>query len=114
MWLLECFNNCPNEIIAYCYALMFFTIGVLLIGTIGIINNNNNNNNNSKNKYLCYQYLIVERTGNTTKIDVVIRNVGAKNKEEAIGKFILNTNDIPALEKLDIECFNLDNLMKID
>jgi hypothetical protein len=47
-------------------------------------------------------------------MSVIIRNVGAETKEEAIGKFILQTNDIKCIKKLDVEVYELDNLKTID
>lgn len=72
-----------------------------------------------KNKrWLCYQMIIasIEYIGgqNNTKMETLIRNIGAKTKEEAIGKFILQTADIKAVQRLDPICFELDTLLKID
>ena len=53
-------------------------------------------------------------SNNTTEMETVIRNVGAKSKEEALGKFILNTSEIKAIKRLDPFCFELDDLLKID
>ena len=53
-------------------------------------------------------------TTNNIKIETVIRNVGAKNQEEAIGKFIVETNKIQAQKKLEPVCFLLDDLTKVD
>ena len=69
-------------------------------------------------RFLCYQPVVASKASKgidtTINIDLIIRNVGAKNKEEAIGKFILKTKCIEALEKLDPVCFLLDDLLKID
>ena len=74
---------------------------------------------NMKNKrYLCYQQMVMKEelvgTTNSVKIETVIRNVGAKNQEEAIGKFIVETNKIQAQKKLEPVCFLLDDLAKVD
>ena len=53
-------------------------------------------------------------TTNDIRIETVIRNVGAKNKDEALGKFIANTNEIKANKKLEPVVFLLDTLTKID
>lgn len=72
-----------------------------------------------KNKrYLCYQQLVTKEelvgTQNNIVIDILIRNVGAKNEEEAIGKFMKVSNKTEAKKKLNVECFLLDNLLNID
>ena len=71
-----------------------------------------------KKRFLCYQQIVISKEvcGNTNniKIDTVIRNVGAKNKEEALGKFITETSKIEAQQKLAPYAFLLDNLIKID
>lgn len=74
---------------------------------------------NIKNKrYLCYQQMVMKEeligTTNNITLETVIRNVGAKNQEEAIGKFVVETNKIQAQKKLEPVCFLLDNLTKID
>jgi hypothetical protein len=71
-----------------------------------------------KKRFLCYQQMVMseELDGNTNniKIETVIRNIGAKNKEEAIGKFIIQTRSIEARKKLEPICFLLDDLTTID
>ena len=71
-----------------------------------------------KSRFLCYQQMVMKEeivgTTNNIKIDVVIRNIGAKSESEAIGKFTLATNEIEAQKKLNPICFPLDNLIKID
>lgn len=56
----------------------------------------------------------VSGSTNNIKIETVIRNVGAKNKEEALGKFITETSKIEAQKKLEPYAFLLDDLTKID
>ncbi|HTO35658.1 MAG TPA: hypothetical protein VLZ72_05435 [Flavobacterium sp.] len=69
-------------------------------------------------RFLCYQEVVMKEgiVGTTNKIEigVVIRNVGAKSQEEAIGKFILATSEIEVQKRLEPTCFPLDNLIKID
>lgn len=68
-----------------------------------------------KNKrWLCYQMIITKQEINITEMDTIIRNISAKNKEEALGKFILNTSKIKAIKKLDLNCIKLTDLIKID
>jgi hypothetical protein len=43
----------------------------------------------------------------------IIRKVNAKDKESAIGKFIMQTANIKAKEKLQLECIELDKLTTI-
>lgn len=43
----------------------------------------------------------------------IIRKVIASNKEEALGKFLLKTKHIPAVEKLDPEILELNHLSEI-
>jgi hypothetical protein len=58
--------------------------------------------------------IVLKEDANGVIIDVIIRNVLAKNEAEAIGKFILYTNKIKAIKKLQTFCFPLDKLMEID
>ena len=61
-----------------------------------------------KTKYLLTQLLITDKrfVGNnyTQDICTLIRVVVANSKEEAIGKFILETKDIKAIERLNPSC----------
>ena len=63
--------------------------------------------------YICYQMIIKETKLSTTIMDTIIRQVYAQSQEEAIGKFIVNTKDVPAEKKLDLECIKLTNLKSI-
>ena len=69
-------------------------------------------------KYLCYQLIVSKEetigTQNNIALDVIIRKVIARNKEEAIGKFVKVSNKVKAVKKLNIECFMLSNLLTID
>jgi len=68
-------------------------------------------------EWLCYQSIVTkeELIGNTNNIgvDTIIRLVEAKTKEEAMGKFLLNTKDVKAVKKLDVECFEINKILKI-
>jgi len=46
--------------------------------------------------------------------DTIIRHAEAESKEHAIGMFTLQTKDIEAKEKLDIQCINLRDLNKLE
>lgn len=45
---------------------------------------------------------------------VVVRKVSANTREEAIGKFVINTADIKAVQKLELQCDELDQLLTIE
>lgn len=72
----------------------------------------------SEKRFLCYQQIVKEvifdENEQKIEVEVIVRNVGAKNKEEALGKFILETNKIKANKKLEPIAFRLDYLTKID
>ena len=69
-------------------------------------------------RYLCYQVIIEDqdKVGTELKIglDMILRNVGAKNEDEALGKFIRNTKNIIVTKKLDPMCIEIDTLLTID
>lgn len=44
----------------------------------------------------------------------IIRKVEAKDQDTAIGKFVVQTNDIKAEEKLGIECIELSIMKKLN
>lgn len=76
-----------------------------------------------KNKqFICVQLVIEQQdmimdsdnTIRTTNMwQDITRVVEAETEEEAIGKFILQTKDINAFQKLDVNCYNLENLKRI-
>lgn len=66
-----------------------------------------------KKRWLCHQ-MIITKKGVNTEMETLIRDVGAKTKEEAIGKFILQTAYVKAMQKLNPICFELNTLMMID
>ena len=70
-----------------------------------------------KKTYIIAQTILVKRDMSKNNIhnywDNIIRVVVAKDKESAIGKFVLNTSDIKAEEKLDIQCYHIDDLKTI-
>lgn len=71
----------------------------------------------AKNKrFICFQSTIEHLAANAYGVDVKIRNVGAKNEAEAIGKFMLDVsnNKGSKYQKLDPVCIELSNLKKID
>ena len=68
-------------------------------------------------RFLVYQIEYTHKlTSNVNNIGVGvnIRNIGAESEEEAIGKFVKNVKERSEATKLNIECFPLVNLTKID
>jgi len=67
--------------------------------------------------YIVYQMQIdsEERNGTNNNIlmSTLVRKVEASSKEEAIGKFVLMSNDIKAKQKLNIECIKLSELASL-
>lgn len=68
-------------------------------------------------EYLCYQQMVMSSEiigqNNNIKIDTIIRKVIADTPEEAVGKFILETNPIVAQKKLEPTVFMLEQLLQI-
>ena len=56
---------------------------------------------------------IVGSSKNTTMQNIV-RQIKAESKEIAIGKFVTATQDIKAIKKLEIECYDLSELRSVD
>lgn len=76
--------------------------------------NDMHNSHEEITRWLAYQQVVERQEGNNAIIATIIRNVGAKTKEEAMGKFVLHTNAIEAIKKLEPFCFPLNDLTKID
>ena len=49
----------------------------------------------------------------TYSMSNIIRLVKAETKEAAIGKFVIETQSLQAMKKLDIECYDLSELKTI-
>lgn len=68
-------------------------------------------------EFIIYQMQIDSKEivgiNHNTKMSTVVRRVKAKTQEEAIGKFVLESNSIPALQKLNVECIPLELLKTI-
>jgi hypothetical protein len=64
--------------------------------------------------FIVYQMQIISEesigTHNYVQMVTIVRKVFANSEEEAIGKFVLGTNEIEANKKLDIECVELSDL----
>ena len=65
-------------------------------------------------KFIIVQTILTRQEQNGATINNywnnIIRQVDAKDKESAIGKFVVQTADIKAKEKLNIECIKLEEL----
>jgi len=69
------------------------------------------------NEYIISQSFVNENMlGNVNQFSVgcIIRRVVANNVDEAIGKFIRNTQDVSATKKLNVECLLLSELKLIE
>lgn len=66
---------------------------------------------------VCIQFILDEQkinnNENTMIFDDITRIVEADIEQEAVGKFILQTKNITAKQKLDLRCYKLENLKKI-
>jgi len=56
---------------------------------------------------------IVGNNKNTIMANIV-RQIKAESKEIAIGKFVIATQEIKAIKKLEIECYDLSELKSVD
>ncbi len=67
--------------------------------------------------FIVYQIQIISeestRTHNKVQMATIVRKVYANSEEEAIGKFVLGTNEIKANKKLIIECVELSDLKSL-
>jgi hypothetical protein len=65
-------------------------------------------------KFIIVQTILARQEQNGATInnywENIIRQVDAKDKESAIGKFVIQTADIKAEERLNIECIKLKEL----
>lgn len=64
-------------------------------------------------KFLVYQLLILNEKKGMMNIDTVIRKVNADNSEEAINKFKLEVDKMPAESRSNIEYNELDLITEI-
>jgi len=49
-----------------------------------------------------------------TIMENIVRQIKAESKEIAIGKFVIATQEIKAIKKLEIECYDLSELKSVD
>lgn len=68
--------------------------------------------------FIIVQMTIVkeEIVGNNknTIMENIVRQIKAESKEIAIGKFVIATQEIKAIKKLEIECYDLSELRSVD
>jgi len=68
--------------------------------------------------FIVYQMAVAKKdyiiNTQTIAMIAIVRRVLANSKEEAIGKFVTNTKDIEAVEKLEIQCDELYSLRTIE
>lgn len=68
--------------------------------------------------FIVYQQIMVKQelvnNNNMVYWDIVVRRVKANTQEEAIGKFVIYTNDVVSIQKLTIICIELSMLKCIE
>lgn len=57
---------------------------------------------------------VIDGINKNISMSNVVRRIEAENKEITIGKFVIATRDIKAKNKLNIECYELSNLLRVD
>jgi len=67
--------------------------------------------------FIVYQ-LVVEKKkmtqhGEDIVINAIVRKVKAKSEEEAMGKFIIGTKEVEAIQRLEIVCAELSRLKSL-
>jgi hypothetical protein len=63
------------------------------------------------NTFIITQIIVTSESNNEINLDHIIRVVIAQNKETAIGIFVIETQDIPANKKLNINCYILNEII---
>lgn len=58
--------------------------------------------------------VIIEDGSKNVHMSNVVRQIKAESKEVAIGKFVIATQDIKAKQKLNIECYDLSQLLSVE
>lgn len=71
-----------------------------------------------KMKHFIVIQMTIEReeiVGNSknTIMQNIVRQIKAESKEIAIGKFVIATQEIKAIKKLEIECYDLSELRSV-
>ena len=57
---------------------------------------------------------IIEGNNKNISMSNIVRQIEAESKEIAIGKFVIATQDIKAKKKMNIECYDLSALLRVD
>ena len=57
---------------------------------------------------------IIEGNNKNISMSNVVRQIEAESKEIAIGKFVIATQDIKSQKKMNIECYDLSELSRVD
>jgi hypothetical protein len=57
---------------------------------------------------------IIEGNNKNICMSNVVRQIEAESKEIAIGKFVIATQDIKAQKKMNIRCYDLSELLRVD
>ena len=57
---------------------------------------------------------VIEGNNKNISMSNVVRQIEAESKEIAIGKFVIATQDIKAQKKMNIECYDLSELLRVD
>lgn len=64
-------------------------------------------------KFIVIQITIDTKAFDTVDIGHILRIVCADTKESAIGKFAIETQDIKRIQKLDVNCYELDDVQEL-
>ena len=72
-----------------------------------------------KMKHFIVIQMIIEKeeivgSSKNTIMQNIVRQIKAESKEIAIGKFVVATQDIKAIKKLEIEYYDLSELKSVD
>lgn len=57
---------------------------------------------------------IIECGNKNISMSNVVRQIEAESEEIAIGKFVIATQDIKAQKRMNIECYDLSELLRVD
>lgn len=57
---------------------------------------------------------VIEGNNKNISMSNVVRRIEAESKEIAIGKFVIATQEIKAIKKMNIECYDLSELKGVD
>lgn len=57
---------------------------------------------------------VIQNNERNISMSNVVRQIEAESKEIAIGKFVIATQDIKAQKKMNIECYDLSELLRVN